>query len=115
MTVFDTRRGSRAEHERAVLRALDIVGLPASRHTGGKALDPYRRRLTEIARRLVGNLRLILLDEPGGRMAYAEMHELHRIIGGIHETLSVRVLLVDHDMNLVRGSTTRSLFSTSGT
>jgi|GEM_PF-3055875 len=48
-------------------------------------------------------------------MAYAEMHELHRIIGGIHETLSVRVLLVDHDMNLVRGSTTRSLFSTSGT
>lgn len=100
--VLDAKSANRQLRENAISRALGYVGLGSVRHVLGANLNPFQRRLTEIARCLVGAPRLILLDEPGGGLSENEMQELRRIILGIHPEFGAQILLVDHDVELIR-------------
>ncbi|MNP30038.1 Lipopolysaccharide export system ATP-binding protein LptB [compost metagenome] len=53
---------------------------------------------------MVGEPRVILLDEPGGGLSGEEMTELQRIVKGISERFSATTLMIDHDVDLI-GST----------
>ncbi len=101
-TVLDSKGTNRSLREKAIVRALDFVGLTSIRDMVGADLNPYQRRMTEIAKCLVGAPRVILLDEPGGGLSENEMLELRRIILGIHPEFGAQVLLVDHDVDLIR-------------
>ncbi len=101
-TVLDAKGASGQLREKAIVRALNFVGLAAQRKTLGVDLNPYHRRMTEIAKCLVGAPRIILLDEPGGGLSESEMLELRRIILGIHPEFGAQILLVDHDVDLIR-------------
>src|SRR5262249_2410943 len=87
---------------------LDFVGL------GGKADDtarnlPYgdQRRL-EIARALASQPRLLLLDEPTAGMNPRETETLTDLIGLLRRELTLSVLLIEHDMGVVRGPSHRT-------
>jgi ABC-type branched-subunit amino acid transport system ATPase component len=90
--------GRRAE----VQAALDFVGLetPAKTRVGG--LGARERRLVEVARAVVGSPRVVLLDEPAAGLPAEETEHLSRVIKAIPGQFGALVVLVDHDMSLVR-------------
>jgi ABC-type branched-subunit amino acid transport system ATPase component len=96
----------RLPHARGEMR--QIKGL-AERVAGDFGLDgdlPARtlpagqRRILEIARALVGDPRLLMLDEPSAGLNREEMQQLIAAIRRINEA-GLAVLLVSHDMELM--------------
>jgi branched-chain amino acid transport system ATP-binding protein len=80
--------------------ALAFVGL-SSVDRAGKELSMLERRLVELARSIVGQPRMVLLDEPGAGLAEEETERLVRLIRQVPERFDAQVILVDHDMELV--------------
>jgi ABC-type branched-subunit amino acid transport system ATPase component len=65
-----------------------------------------RRRL-EIARAMATQPRLLLLDEPTAGMNPAEKHGLVTLIGRLREERGYTVVLIEHDMPVVKGVSDR--------
>jgi ABC-type branched-subunit amino acid transport system ATPase component len=55
----------------------------------------------EVARAVVGNPRVVLLDEPAAGLPDEETGQLSEVIQKIPEQFGALVILVDHDMTLV--------------
>jgi branched-chain amino acid transport system ATP-binding protein len=85
----------------AVLSAIEFVGLTAKPQTKVGTLGAGERRLVELARAVVGQPRVILLDEPAAGLPEEESVRTSRVIQKIPEELGALVILVDHDMSLV--------------
>ncbi len=63
---------------------------------------PYStRKRIELARALVSEPRLLLLDEPAGGLSHEEVEELGEFITRTRDRYDLTVLLVEHHMNLV--------------
>jgi branched-chain amino acid transport system ATP-binding protein len=84
-------------------RALDYVRLARPDRLGAE-LTMFERRLVEIASCVVGTPRLVLLDEPAAGLDPAESEQLLGLITRIPQEVGALVLLVDHDMDLVRAA-----------
>jgi branched-chain amino acid transport system ATP-binding protein len=85
-----------------VLAAIEYVGLDAPYAKVG-GLDARDRRLVEIARAVVGQPRVVLLDEPAAGLPDEETEHMGTLIKGIPDRFGALVILVDHDMSLVSG------------
>ncbi|AJX30933.1 ABC transporter ATP-binding protein [Burkholderia oklahomensis] len=83
------------------VRALELVGLDDVAHVPGAALNLYQRRMLELGKALVGEPRLLLLDEPGAGLNEAEAARLRDVIVRIPELTGAQVLLIDHDVDLI--------------
>ena len=83
-------------------RALDFVGLgdAADRPTG--ALSYGDRRRVEIARAIALAPTLLLLDEPSAGMGPSETDELAALFVATREEIGCSILVVEHDMSMVR-------------
>jgi branched-chain amino acid transport system ATP-binding protein len=92
------RIGARRE---AVLSAIEFVGLTGNPQTKVGTLGAGDRRLVELARAVVGEPRVILLDEPAAGLPDEESVRTSQVIQKIPEELGALVILVDHDMSLV--------------
>jgi branched-chain amino acid transport system ATP-binding protein len=96
---------SRFQSERSVRAAandtLRLVGIDgvAGRPAAGLPFGTLKR--VELARALVSQPRLLLLDEPAGGLNHEEVDELAVFIGRLRDELKLTVLLVEHHMNLV--------------
>ncbi|WP_019998161.1 sugar ABC transporter ATP-binding protein [Aureimonas ureilytica] len=87
----------RAEAEEA-LRLLGL-DLPATRLVEG--LSPAERQLVEIARVLLGNPKLVILDEPTSSLAAAEADKVIEAVRRVAER-GIGVIYVSHRMNEIR-------------
>ena len=94
------RDAERAAVERA-LTALDVVGLRAAASERAARLPFPDQKRVELARALVSQPRLLLLDEPASGLTHAEVQELSALISSIHAAFGLTVLLVEHRMDLV--------------
>jgi ABC-type branched-subunit amino acid transport system ATPase component len=92
------KRGDRRD---AVLSAIEFVGLTAKPQTRVGTLGAGERRLVELARAVVGQPRVILLDEPAAGLPDEESVRTSQVIQKIPQELGALVILVDHDMSLV--------------
>ena len=81
-------------------QALDFVGVARTERRGGE-LSLLERRLVELARTVIAQPRLVLLDEPGAGLVDDETERLAGLIRQIPERCGAQVILVDHDMELV--------------
>ena len=102
LTVHEHTTKMRAERRSAVLDAIAFVGLGDVAFAKVGSLSPRQRRLVEVARAVVGGPRAVLLDEPGAGLPEAETEHLGAVISAIHEQVGAMVVLVEHDMSLVR-------------
>ena len=91
------RRASRARE------VLDYVGIAdvANRPAAGLPFGTLKR--VELARALVAEPRLLLLDEPAGGLNHEEVAELGTFIRKLRDDFDLTVLLVEHHMGLVMG------------
>jgi branched-chain amino acid transport system ATP-binding protein len=82
---------------------LDYVGIGdvASRPAAGLPFGTLKR--VELARALVAEPKLLLLDEPAGGLNHEEVSELGAFIRKLREDFDLTVLLVEHHMGLVMG------------
>jgi branched-chain amino acid transport system ATP-binding protein len=91
----------RGDRRDAVLSAIEFVGLTAKPQTRVGTLGAGERRLVELARAVVGQPRVILLDEPAAGLPDEESVRTSEVIQKIPQELGALVILVDHDMSLV--------------
>jgi branched-chain amino acid transport system ATP-binding protein len=75
------------------------IGAVANRPAAGLPFGTLKR--IELARALVSDPRLILLDEPAGGLNHEEVEDLASFITRLRDDLKMTVLLVEHHMNLV--------------
>ncbi len=83
----------------AAERALDRVGMTAARHKQIGRLSGGEQQRVFIARALVGEPRLLLLDEPLANVDPAMQSDLYDLLGDLRR--SVTVVMVSHDIGAV--------------
>jgi branched-chain amino acid transport system permease protein len=92
---------SRTRKQQEVARALDFVGMTDRVGKAGKDLNSFERRLTDIAKCLVGHPKIIMFDEPAGGMSVEETNILGGLILKIHDYCGAKTLVIDHDVDLI--------------
>ncbi|MBV9654305.1 MAG: ABC transporter ATP-binding protein [Acetobacteraceae bacterium] len=94
----------RREEERARARldaVADLLDLRNSLAALVTTLPFAVGKRVELARALIGEPRLLLLDEPAGGLNHAEVNELALLLGAVRARFGLSILLVEHHMNLV--------------
>jgi branched-chain amino acid transport system ATP-binding protein len=102
LALSGARRAERRMTERG-LALLDLFGLAHLAHRRAAELAYGDQRKVEIARALATEPALLLLDEPAAGMNPAETARLTEAIAGLHDSLGLTVIVVEHDMSLVMG------------
>ena len=89
------------QHRNDALETLDRLGLRdlAERPASGLPFGTLKR--IDLARALASRPRLLLLDEPAGGLAHAEVADLGALIRELRNDLALTILLVEHHMQLV--------------
>jgi ABC-type branched-subunit amino acid transport system ATPase component len=103
------REEERVIRQRAT-EALDFFGARLSGYRQEQpafVLSYANRRRLEIARALATQPQLLLLDEPTAGMNPTETLELRDHIKRIRDQLGVTVLVIEHDMRVVKGVSDR--------
>jgi branched-chain amino acid transport system ATP-binding protein len=94
-------RSSAAEGRvQEILEYVGIAGV-AQRPAAGLPFGTLKR--VELARALVAEPKLLLLDEPAGGLNHEEVSELGAFIRTLRDDFELTVLLVEHHMGLVMG------------
>ena len=109
--IWRSSREERAVSARA-MALLDELGAADYARRMPAALPYAIQKRTALARALMAEPRLLLLDEPASGLSEAEMDALGTLIRGLTDRMSV--LLVEHHMDLVMSVCDRSSSSTSG-
>jgi branched-chain amino acid transport system ATP-binding protein len=94
-------RNARAEE------VIDRVGLAPVAHLLVEGLPYGTLKRVELARALVSEPRLLLLDEPAGGLNHEEVDELSGLITGLRTDFDLTILVVEHHMAFVMGVSDR--------
>lgn len=101
--LWRTRHSSREEADAgdAAWELIDQVGLRAHATTPAGALAHGDRRRIEVARALISQPKLLLLDEPAAGLSESEAVELMDLIVEHGRRIGTTCVLVEHDVALV--------------
>src|SRR5208337_1310972 len=89
------------EHRRArCLATLEAFGLAAHADRLAASLSYGDQKLVELARAVVADPRVVLMDEPAAGLNHGETETLRHHIASLRAA-NVALVLVEHDMNLV--------------
>jgi ABC-type branched-subunit amino acid transport system ATPase component len=104
---------TRAEERRVLEQSRLALSFFGSRLAGYRenqpafALSYANRRRLEIARAMATDARLILLDEPTAGMNPRETQEMTELIGKLRDERGFTIVVIEHDMRLVKGVSDR--------
>ncbi len=104
--VFRGGRETQAERE-YVLQTAKLVGLDDRLDVVVDTLSLGHGRLVELARALMTNPTLLLLDEPSSGLDVAETAMLAEVLHAVRHARGAAYLLVEHDLSLIRMATGR--------
>jgi ABC-type branched-subunit amino acid transport system ATPase component len=86
---------------------VEFLGLGGYRDHYVSDLSTGTRRVVELASLLALNAKVLCLDEPTAGMAQRETEAFGPLIKTIQKELAASVLLIEHDMPLIMGISTR--------
>ncbi len=95
-----SQKAEEAAIREKALEALAFVGLQGKEFATAKSLPYGQQRLLELARALVSDPKLLLLDEPAAGLNSNETETLVELLFQIRDR-GITILLVEHDMSLV--------------
>lgn len=107
------RRAEKEALERAVWW-LDFMGIRQYANREAGQLPYGHQRRLEIARCMITQPKLLMLDEPAAGLNPQEKVELQHLIQKLRNDFSVAVLLIEHDMSLVMNVSERILVMEHG-
>ena len=84
-------------------KSLELVGLMNRAYDFAGDLVWVERQMVQIARALVAEPKLLLMDEPTGGMGEEESKKVDTLIKRIRERYGTTIIVVAHDMRLVTG------------
>jgi branched-chain amino acid transport system ATP-binding protein len=96
------RGASRPEEVARAHEVLDLLGIDDVADQPVEALTLGQSRLVEIGRALIGEPRLLLLDEPSSGLDEAETAALGAVLQDVRRERATAILLVEHDLAMVR-------------
>ena len=82
---------------------IDLLGLTAVADRTVESLSLGAGRLVEVGRALMTQPKLLLLDEPSSGLDREETAELARTLLTVQRDRGIAILLVEHDVDFVRG------------
>ena len=85
-----------------VEKVIDLLELQSYREKRPSELSYGLRKIVELGRALALEPKILLMDEPGSGLSVKEKQDLAFWIQDIREELGITVLLIEHDLNLVR-------------
>src|SRR5688572_16337797 len=94
-------RREEVRHRERAERVLEQVGLTRVAGDPAWTLSGGQKKLLELARALMADPKLLMLDEPGAGVNPTQMKELTRYIQWLATERGVTILLIEHDMDLV--------------
>lgn len=94
-------------HVREVLSFIGY-GMPDKRYDSAKDLNYGDRRRVELARAIISNPKVLLLDEPAAGMTSEEIDELIKQIHELNKA-GYTILLIEHHMNVIKEACQRVL------
>lgn len=97
----DNLSGTATAKREDIERASAFAGIDEILSKAGADLNTFERRLTDIARCVIGHPKVIMLDEPAGGLTVEESERLGTLILGIHDLTGAQVLVIDHDVDLI--------------
>ncbi|GAB4262507.1 MAG: ATP-binding cassette domain-containing protein [Pararhodobacter sp.] len=106
---IDHGRSASGAKRDEVARMLALVGMADRADKPGAALNSFERRLTDVAKCLVGQPRVVMFDEPAGGLSVDETRQLGALIRRIHDETGAQTLVIDHDVDLIRAICTETL------
>ncbi len=105
--------GARREERAITQKAREILGFFGDRFPqeiedeyAGSLSYADRRRL-EVARAMATDPKLLLLDEPTAGMNPAETEGLTKLVGRLRDDIGLTIIVIEHDMRLVKGVSDR--------
>jgi ABC-type branched-subunit amino acid transport system ATPase component/ABC-type branched-subunit amino acid transport system permease subunit len=102
LTQLFSRRGEKETVKAAVDEAIEITGIGDLAKLQAGLLPTGQRRLVELARALAGPYTMLMLDEPSAGLDATETTHFGEVLLGVVAERGTGVLLVEHDMSLVR-------------
>ena len=107
-------RAEEAEAARRALEALRFVGLDGFAGRPGDGLSFGQQRVVEIARALIAEPKVVLLDEPAVGLSINRVAELDRLLRRIRDEKGVTLVLIEHVIRLVMDVCDRVVVLNSG-
>ena len=114
LAVLETIRMPRAERMERMNRLIGELELEKVRHSRAEVLSGGERRRLEIARSLVHDPTLLLLDEPFAGVDPITVQEIQGILRRLKETKGIAILLTDHNVRETLAITDRSYIIAAG-
>jgi branched-chain amino acid transport system ATP-binding protein len=113
---FCLRRGRDEEvrTEEEARRALHFVGMSDFADRLATALSFGQQRVVEIARTLIGDPKIVLLDEPAVGLSINRLTELDALLRRIRDQKGVTLILIEHVIRLVMDVCDRVTVLSSG-
>ena len=112
--ILETLPLQRAERNKRADRLLDQYGLTKNKNQRSETLSGGERRRLEIARALVTEPKLILLDEPFAAVDPRTKEDLSREVKRLRDEFDKTVLITDHDVAFTLGVVERALIIGDG-
>ena len=98
---FGPARKEEMEHREVVEKMISFLEIEAIRKTQVGQLPYGLQKRVELARALVSEPDLLLLDEPMAGMNHEEKEDMCRYILDINDQFGTTIVLIEHDMSVV--------------